>query len=122
MDVVLVRSLADKPWRNAATYDLIEAGLCERWFGVRSVQAASSAELRDRLAEHYGRPRDVFAFNIAEHLDEGSEQGFIPRLLDDWGIPHLGSAAGPGDTGMRDRQARLRPCLPPYGWKGLLRA
>jgi D-alanine-D-alanine ligase len=100
MDIVLIRSLADKPWRSASTYDLIEAGLREQWPDVRSVQAASPAELRDRLVRRSGSPQSLFAFNIAEYLDEDRKQGFIPRLLDDWGVPHLGSAAAAVETGL----------------------
>jgi D-alanine-D-alanine ligase len=100
MDVVLVRSLAEKPWRSAATYDLIEAGLCERWPAVRSVQAANPDGLRERLVERGGPPTDIFAFNIAEYLDEERKQGFIPSLLESWGIPHLGSAAATVEIGL----------------------
>jgi D-alanine-D-alanine ligase len=100
MGVVLIRSLADKPWRSAATYDLIEAGLRERWPDVRSVQAASPDDLHDRLAEGDGRPKNLLAFNIAEYLDEARKQGFIPSLLESWGIPHLGSAAATVEIGL----------------------
>lgn len=100
VDVVLVRSLTEKPWRSAATYDLVEAGLRERWPDVRSVQAASPDELHDRLAEGGGRPENLLAFNIAEYLDEERKQGFIPSLLESWGIPHLGSAAATVEIGL----------------------
>jgi len=100
MRVVLVRSLADKPWRSAATYDLVEAGLRERWRDVRSVQAGSPDELRERLAGGGGRPADTFVFNIAEYLDEERARGFIPALLESWGFPHLGSSAAVVEIGL----------------------
>ena len=35
----------------------------------------------------------IFVFNIAEYLDERNKEGFLPALLDEWNIPHLGSSA-----------------------------
>lgn len=120
MQVVLIRSLAEKPWRSAATYDLIEAGLRGKWPDVRSVPAATPAELRDRLVGTGGSARDLFAFNIAEYLDEKRKRGFIPSLLESWEIPHLGSAAATVkiglDKGRTQRLLRKRgvPTLPSF--------
>jgi D-alanine-D-alanine ligase len=35
----------------------------------------------------------IFVFNIAEYLDEKNKAGFLPALLEEWKIPHLGSSA-----------------------------
>ncbi len=100
MQVVLIRSLADKPWRSAATYDLIEAGLRERWPDTRSVTARDPGDLRDHLAAGGSRPDELLVFNIAEYLDEKRKQGFIPGLLESWGFPHLGSPAATIEIGL----------------------
>ncbi len=35
----------------------------------------------------------MFAFNIAEYLDEENKSGFLPDLFEEWNIHHLGSSA-----------------------------
>jgi D-alanine-D-alanine ligase len=100
MDVVLIRSLADKPWRSAATYDLIEAGLREQWPDTRSVTARDPEELREGLAVDGSRPNDLLVFNIAEYIDEKRKRGFIPGLLESWGLAHLGSPAATIEIGL----------------------
>ncbi len=100
MGVVLIRSLADKPWRSAATYDAIETGLYERWPDARSVTARSPEELHESLAAGGGRPDGLLAFNIAEYLDENGKRGFIPGLLESWGFAHLGSPAATIEIGL----------------------
>jgi D-alanine-D-alanine ligase len=35
----------------------------------------------------------LFVFNIAEYLDEENKEGFLPALLEEQDIPHLGSSA-----------------------------
>ncbi len=92
MAIVIIRSPAHKPWRSRGTYRLIEAGLRRRWENVYSIRAADEVELNARLQPGGSAP-PPFVFNIAEYLDERHTHGFIPGLLDSWGIPHLGSSA-----------------------------
>jgi len=107
MQIVVIRSLADKPWRSAATYDMVEDGLRVRWPDVRAVQAGRPDELRDRLAA-CGGPGSPLAFNIAEYLDEVRKEGFLPALIEDWGYRHLGSASETIGTGLdKGRTQRL---------------
>ncbi len=93
MNMVLIRSTADKPWRSRKTYGLIEEGLRSRWKNVRSVSAGSEEELALRLSGQ-GNPGSTFVFNVAEYIDERRKRGFLPGLLDAWGYPHLGSPVG----------------------------
>jgi D-alanine-D-alanine ligase len=97
--IVVIKSLARKPWRNRRTYRLIETSLQRRWKNVRSVLAANEEELHARLSAE-GTPRGTFVFNVAEYLDEKRKRGFIPGLLDSWGFPHLGSSAATVLTGL----------------------
>jgi D-alanine-D-alanine ligase len=106
MDVVLIRSLADKPWRSAATYDAIEAGLQARWPDARSVTARGPEELRAGLAAGGGRPDGLLVFNIAEFLDEHHKRGFIPGLLESWGFRHIGSPAATVESGLDKGQTQ----------------
>lgn len=91
MNIVLIKSYTDKPWRSPETYRLIEDSLREKW-PVTSINTKSPEALHRFFArsrhEHGGQ---VFAFNIAEYLDESNKTGFIPGLLSEWHIPHLGS-------------------------------
>lgn len=91
MTISLIRSYTDKPWRSPETYDLIESSLSEAW-PVVSLSPRDGAELSRRL-EDLRRGSELFVFNIAEYLDEVSKEGFLPGLLDDLGVPHLGSSA-----------------------------
>ncbi|MBN2048614.1 MAG: hypothetical protein JW750_12285 [Anaerolineaceae bacterium] len=100
MHIVLVQSYTDKPWRDPDTYHLIEQSLKEKW-SVDVIQpqdeSALRADLKNLAAEHAD---DLFVFNIAEYLDEERKEGFLPALLDDWGIPHLGSSAEANAIGL----------------------
>ena len=91
MVIGLIQSYTDKPWRSPETYALIEESLREKW-QVDSIHTKDPVVLReffDTLEKRSGQP--VFAFNIAEYLDEENKAHFLPELLDEWEIPHLGS-------------------------------
>jgi D-alanine-D-alanine ligase len=90
---ILIKSYADKPWRNPETYQLIEDSLREKW-RVHSINTKNPDTLYsflDDLRQEYGD--NLFVFNIAEYLDETNRKGFLPALLDEWNIPHLGSSS-----------------------------
>jgi D-alanine-D-alanine ligase len=93
MKIVLIRSYTEKPWRSPETYQLIEDSLREKW-RVKSINTKSPETLYrflTRLKRECGD--NIFAFNIAEYLDEKNKAGFLPALLEEWKIPHLGSSA-----------------------------
>ena len=93
MEIVLIRSYTDKPWRNPETYQLIEDSLHEKW-RVRSIHTQKPEILYTffaKLKKEHGK--NIFVFNIAEFLDEKNKTGFLPAILEDWGMPHLGSSA-----------------------------
>ena len=92
MDIALIKSYTDKPWRSPETYQLIEDSLREKWH-VKSINTKNPEDLHRFLTGmklEYGD--DIFAFNIAEYLDEKTKDGFLPALLEEWKIAHLGSS------------------------------
>jgi D-alanine-D-alanine ligase len=93
MEIALIKSYSDKPWRSPETYQLIENSLKKKWH-VKSINTLDPITLNcflTKLNQEYGE--SIFVFNIAEYLDENNKQGFLPALLDEWNIPHLGSSA-----------------------------
>jgi len=93
VNVVLIKSYTDKPWRSPETYRLIEDSLQEQW-DVASITPATEEGLHDFLTQQRrGDSTLPFVFNIAEYLDEENKAGFLPSLLDEWQVPHLGSSA-----------------------------
>ncbi|PKN99454.1 MAG: hypothetical protein CVU42_08125 [Chloroflexi bacterium HGW-Chloroflexi-4] len=93
MYIVLIKSYSDKPWRSPETYQQIETSLAQKW-QVQSIETQEPTELAQFIQSlrNHGNEK-IFVFNIAEYLDESRKQGFIPGLLDEWKIPHLGSTA-----------------------------
>jgi len=93
MEIVLIRSYTEKPWRSSETYDLIEKSLYQKW-SVSSILTSDTEELNHFLLKQMqSHGKNLFVFNIAEYLDESTKCGFIPALLDDLKIPHLGSSS-----------------------------
>jgi D-alanine-D-alanine ligase len=93
MKVVLIKSYARKPWRNPETYRLIERSLGEKW-SVSSLDTRDPETLHKLLVGLKQKAGEqVFVFNIAEYLNEENKAGFLPALLDEWNVPHLGSSA-----------------------------
>jgi D-alanine-D-alanine ligase len=93
MQIALIRSITDKPWRSPETYQLIETSLGVRW-QVHAIETRDPDELHSFLAElHEQHGQEFFVFNIAEYLDEAQKTGFLPGLLEAWDLPHLGSSA-----------------------------
>ena len=93
MEIALIKSYTEKPWRSPETYQMIEESLREKW-EVCSIHPQSTQDLRDyldRQKQQYGDA--LFVFNIAEYLDEEAKEGFLPTLLEVWNLPHLGSSA-----------------------------
>lgn len=93
MEIVLIKSYTDKPWRSPETFQLIESALAKNWT-LHSIAPANPEELHQYISQFTQQCTEkVFVFNIAEFIDESTKSGFIPGLLDEWKIPHLGSSA-----------------------------
>jgi len=93
VNLVLIKSFTDKPWRSPETYQLIEDSLQQKW-DVTSIIPSSEEDLHVFLEQQRQQNSDpTFVFNVAEYLDEDNKVGFLPALLDEWQIPHLGSTA-----------------------------
>jgi D-alanine-D-alanine ligase len=93
MVIALIKSYTDKPWRSPETYQLIEDSLKEKW-PVKSIHTKNLENLYaffTKLKREWGK--NIFVFNIAEYLDEENNTGFLPALLDEWKLDHLGSSA-----------------------------
>lgn len=92
MQIALVKSYDQKPWRSPETYARIEKSLSEHW-DVSSIHTNDADQLQAFFSARAFAGDDVFAVNIAEYLDENIKTGFLPALLDGWGIAHFGSGA-----------------------------
>ncbi|MBE0696098.1 MAG: hypothetical protein IH586_04170, partial [Anaerolineaceae bacterium] len=93
MEIALIKSYTEKPWRSPETYQLIEDSLKEKWH-VRSINTGNPETLHTFLSElEQEAAEKIFIFNIAEYLDEENKAYFLPALLDEWNLPHLGSSA-----------------------------
>ncbi len=93
MEIALIKSFVEKPWRRPETYQLIEDSLREKWH-VKSINTDNPETLYSFLTKLKREGGEsVFVFNIAEYLDEKKKEGFLPALLDEWNLPHLGSSA-----------------------------
>ncbi|MBN2394824.1 MAG: ATP-grasp domain-containing protein [Anaerolineae bacterium] len=93
MNLVLIKSYTDKPWRSPETYQLIEDSLQEKW-EVTSITPSTGESLHNFLEQQRQQNDEpIFVFNVAEYLDEENKVGFLPDLLDAWQVPHLGSSA-----------------------------
>ena len=93
MEIALIKSYSEKPWRSPETFKLIENSLKEKWH-VTSIKTKDPEILYSSLTRLKRENEEgIFAFNIAEYLDEENKAGFLPALLQEWKIPHLGSSA-----------------------------
>jgi len=93
MEIALIKSYTEKPWRSPEIYQLIEDSLREKWHvtSINTKNPETLYNLLTRLKRECGE--SIFVFNIAEYLDEKNKTGFLPALLEEWKIPHLGSSA-----------------------------
>lgn len=93
MEIALIKSYTEKPWRSPETYQLIEDSLREKWH-VTSINTKNPDTLYSFLTGlKRKRGENIFIFNIAEYLDEKNKTGFLPALLEEWKMPYLGSSA-----------------------------
>lgn len=100
MEIALIESFTEKPWRSPETYQLIEDSLKEKW-PVSTIHTLDPDYLHDSLLKMAHKSHEnLFVFNIGEYLDEENKTDFLPALLDKWNIPHLGSSAEAVATGL----------------------
>ncbi len=100
MEIVLIKSYTGKPWRSSETYQLIEESLKEKWH-VHCINTKNPVTLYSfitGLQRKHGKK--IFVFNVAEYLDEENKIAFLPELLEEWKIPHLGSSAKSIEIGL----------------------
>jgi len=100
MEIVLIKAFTDKPWRSHDTYQMIEKSLKDKW-RVHSINTKDPITLFSFIRRlQWEHRKKLFVFNIAEYLDEKTKTGFIPALLDEMDIPHLGSSAQSVEIGL----------------------
>ncbi|MEJ2759057.1 MAG: hypothetical protein P8046_11300 [Anaerolineales bacterium] len=100
MEILLIKSFTDKPWRSPSTFQQIETSLKEKWV-VHTIHTTNPALLINKIKTLQTELKDnLFVFNIAEYLDEENKSGFIPALLDDINVLHLGSSAKTARLGL----------------------
>ena len=106
MEIVLIKSYTDKPWRNHDTYQLIESSLKEKWrvHSINTKEPLTLLSVIRRLQREY--PKKLFVFNIAEYLDEKNKAGFLQALLDEIDVPHLGSSAESVEIGLNKAETK----------------
>jgi D-alanine-D-alanine ligase len=109
MEIVLIKSYTEKPWRSLETYELIEASLREKW-AVEAINTKNPENLYRFISKlkHYHGPH-LFVFNIAEYLDEKNKAVFLPALLEELKVPHLGSSAEAVEIGLD--KVRTKECI-----------
>jgi D-alanine-D-alanine ligase len=100
MEIILLKSYTNKPWRSPRTYQLIEKSLKEKWH-VHSINTKDPLTLLSFIRKLQRKHRmKLFVFNIAEYIDEKNKTGFLPALLDEMDVPHLGSSVESIELGL----------------------
>jgi D-alanine-D-alanine ligase len=100
MEIILIKSYTNKPWRSHRAYHLIESSLKEKWH-VHSISTQNPMTLISFVRQLQRElNKNIFVFNIAEYLDENKRVGFLPALLDELEVPHLGSSAETVELGL----------------------
>ncbi|NMC47655.1 MAG: hypothetical protein GYA52_12590 [Chloroflexi bacterium] len=105
MQIVLIKSFTDKAWRSPQTYALIEASLRKKW-RVKTIHPRNAAMLKRKLRRFKAKDEDLFVFNIAEFINEDKKRGFIPQILDEMQLPHLGSDLHASRAGLDKAMAK----------------
>jgi D-alanine-D-alanine ligase len=105
MQIILIKSFTDKAWRSPQTYALIEASLRKKW-QVKIIHPRNTAMLKKKLRKFKEKDEDLFVFNIAEFINEDKKEGFIPQILDEMKLPHLGSDLQASRAGLYKAMAK----------------
>lgn len=109
MLVLLIKSYTNKPWRSPETYQLIENSLREKWEveSIATTEPDTLFRFLDRFQRMHGE--NVFVFNVAEYLNESNKLTFLPELLDEHKMAHLGSKSDVVKLGLN--KAKLKQVL-----------
>ncbi len=100
MEIILIKSYTNKPWRSQGTYQLIESSLKEKW-RVHSINTTNPLTLFGFIRKlQWEHRKKLFVFNIAEYLDENNKGGFLPSLLDELDVWHFGSSVKSVELGL----------------------
>lgn len=91
MDIILIKSFNNKPWRGLETYQNIESALKAEFDKVDIIIAENKNQLEFELNNYTGE-KDVFVFNIAEYIND-EKTSFIPEILEKLDLQHLGSSS-----------------------------
>lgn len=110
MKILLIKSFADKPWRNPETYHRIEESL-RRFWSVDTIIPKSVKGLCEKVQQLRERTETLFVFNIAEFIDENSQTGLIPEILEGMDVKHLGSNTEAILTGLNKAETKNRLVL-----------
>ncbi len=98
MDIILIKSFNNKPWRGPETYQKIEVALKDEFNKVDVIIAENRNQLELELKNYSGK-KNVFIFNIAEYIDNDNSS-FIPEILEKLDLHHLGSSSKTINNGL----------------------
>lgn len=104
MHIILIKAFNKKPWRNLKTYQKIESALKAEFETVSVVIAENGTQLKSELMKYSGKS-SLFVFNIAEFID-GTDAAFVPGILEELGLPYLGSSCGTILNGLNKAKAK----------------
>ncbi len=104
MHIILIKAFNKKPWRSSETYRRIESALNAEFERVSVVIAENGTQLKSELMK-YSSKSPLFVFNIAEFID-GTDRAFIPRILEELDLPHLGSSCETILNGLNKAKAK----------------
>ena len=70
MEIILIKSYTEKPWRDQSTYQMIESSLKKKW-AVHAIETKKPLTLINFIKKiQQDQQKKIFVFNIAEYLDE----------------------------------------------------
>lgn len=104
MHIILIKAFNKKPWRSPKTYQRIESALNAEFETVSVVITENGTQLKSELMEYSGKS-SVYVFNIAEFTN-GRDAAFIPRILEELDLPHLGSSCESILNGLNKAKAK----------------
>jgi D-alanine-D-alanine ligase len=104
MHIILIKAFNKKPWRSPETYRRIESALNAEFEKVSVVIAENGTQVKSELMKYSGKS-SLFVFNIAEFTD-GTDAAFIPHILEELDLPHLGSSCETILNGLNKAKAK----------------
>lgn len=104
MDIILIKSFNNKPWRSPKTYRKIESALKAEFNKVDVIEAETREQLESDLKSYSGK-KNIFVFNIAEYIDD-EKNSFIPEILEKMDLHHLGSSSKTINNGLNKAKSK----------------